>query len=170
MLTGVKFTLLTHQNEFAKRSNTGRLVKEILGNSAEQLRWERTSPPGKLVEEIEAGGVALIYPGGADGLDNDLTDIRQFIIIDGTWQEARKIYQKSQYLRQARRFCLKAPEKSLYTLRKNQKESGLCTAECVMAILASIGNIAAAEQLQDSFLAFVSSAQQHEKTGIQHAR
>jgi DTW domain-containing protein YfiP len=166
MLTRIKFTLLTHEKEFAKSSNTGRLVKEILGSSAEQLRWERTNPPGRLIEEIKAGGVALIYPGAAEELGSDVTDIRQFIIIDSTWQEARKIYQKSPYLRQAHRFCLKTPEKSLYNLRKNQKEAGLCTAECVMEILAITGNAAEAERLQASFLSFIGSMQQQERIGI----
>ena len=155
MLTAIKITLLTHGKEFAKPSNTGRLVVDILGNAAEQVRWERTSPPADLVKEIEAGGVALIYPGAADEPESDLTGIRQFIIIDSTWHEARKIHQKSPYLRNVSRFCLKSIEKSAYNLRKNQKESGLCTAECVIRILRSTGHSEAAERLQESFLAFI---------------
>lgn len=83
----MKITLLTHFKEFDKRSNTGRLVLEILGDAAEQVRWDRLTPPARLVEEIEAGGVALVYPGAVDagdGNDDDLSDITQFILIDGT--------------------------------------------------------------------------------------
>ena len=65
----MKFTLLTHFKEFGKRSNTGRLVLDVLGSEAEQLRWDRMNPPAALLEEIEAGGVALVYPGAADGSD-----------------------------------------------------------------------------------------------------
>jgi DTW domain-containing protein len=148
----MKFTLLTHSREFEKRSNTGRVVVEVLGRTAEQVRWDRVHPPDRLVEEIEAGGVALIYPGGADATGNDLTGIRQIILIDGTWQEARKIHQRSPYLHKLRRVCLKTAEKSVYSLRKNQKESGLCTAECVIEILRSTGDISQAERLQERFL------------------
>jgi DTW domain-containing protein len=156
MASDMKFTLLTHFNELEKRSNTGRLVVEVLGSAAEQIRWDRMNPPAGLVEEIEAGGgVALIYPGAADETDVDLTGIKQFIIIDGTWQEARKIHQRSPYLQKVRRICLKPDGKSRYNLRKNQKKSCLCTAECVIEILRSTGNIAEAERLQDSFLAFI---------------
>jgi DTW domain-containing protein YfiP len=51
--------------------------------------------------------------------------------------------------------CLKPAGKSVYNLRKNQKESGLCTAECVMEILRSTGNRADAERLRERFLAFI---------------
>jgi DTW domain-containing protein YfiP len=151
----VKFTLLTHFKELTKRSNTGRLVVEVLGNSAEQLRWERNAPPPGLLKEIAAGGVALIYPGTADEAGGDLTGIRQVILIDGTWHEARKIHQRSPYLQQVRRICLKPAGKSRYNLRKNQKESGLCTAECVMEILRTTGNGTDADRLQERFLAFI---------------
>nr|MDA8413910.1 DTW domain-containing protein [Desulfobacteraceae bacterium] len=88
----MKFTLLTHFKEFGKRSNTGRLVLDVLGGDAEQVRWDRMEPPARLSDEIEAGGVALVYPGAADDNDGDMTGITHFILIDGTWHEARKIH------------------------------------------------------------------------------
>jgi len=151
----MKFTLLTHFKEFDKPSNTGRLVLDVLQSEAEQIRWDRNVPPAGLVEEIEAGGVALIYPGAADETGNDLTGIRQVILIDGTWHEARKIHQRSPYLRKVRRVCLKPAGASRYNLRKNQKEGCLCTAECVIEILYSLGRTEDAERLQQRFLAVI---------------
>lgn len=151
----MKFTLLTHFKELEKRSNTGRLVVDVLGGAAGQIRWDRMNPPAGLLEEINAGGVALIYPGASDEKGDDLTGVRHVIIIDGTWHEARKIFQRSPYLRDIRRVCLKTSEKSMYNLRKNQKESCLCTAECVINILRSTGNMAQAELLQERFLSFI---------------
>jgi len=151
----MKFTLLTHFKELGKPSNTGKLVVEILGSAARQVRWDRINPPAALVKEIEAGGVALIYPGAADEAEGDLTGIGHVILIDGTWHEARRIHQRSPYLQQVPRVCLRPAGKSVYNLRKNQKESGLCTAECVMEILRSTGNCADAERLRERFLAFI---------------
>lgn len=151
----MKITLLTHFKEFEKRSNTGRLVVDVLGSAAEQIRWDRMNPPARLIEEIEAGGVALVYPGAANEDDGDLSGINQFIIIDGTWHEARKIHQRSPYLQKIRRIGLSTGEKSVYNLRKNQKEFGLCTAECVIEVLRLAGNIAEADRLQEQFLAFI---------------
>ncbi len=151
----MKFTLLTHFKEFEKRSNTGRLVLDVLGSEAEQLRWDRMNPPTALLEEIEAGGVALVYPGVVDESDGDLGDITRFILIDGTWHEARKIHQRSPYLQKVRRIGITPTGKSRYTLRKNQKEDCLCTAECVIEILRSVGDDAAADRLEEGFLAFI---------------
>jgi DTW domain-containing protein YfiP len=151
----MKFTLLTHAREIGKRSNTGRVVLDVLGHAAEQVIWDRLHPPVRLVEEIEAGGVALIYPGAAEAEGCDLSGIRQVVLIDATWQEARKIHQRSPYLHKLRRVGLKTAEKSVYNLRKNQKESGLCTAECVIEILRSTGNIRQAELMREGFLAFI---------------
>jgi DTW domain-containing protein YfiP len=151
----MKFTLLTHFKEFEKRSNTGRLVVDVLGNDAEQVRWDRMKPPAGLLKEIETGGVALVYPGAIDENDGDLTGITHFILIDGTWLEARKIHQRSPYLQKVRRVNISPVGKSRYNLRKNQKEACLCTAECVVEILRSTGNLAAADQLEESFLMFI---------------
>ncbi|PKN16626.1 MAG: DTW domain-containing protein [Deltaproteobacteria bacterium HGW-Deltaproteobacteria-23] len=154
----MKFTLLTHSKELGKPSNTGKLVVEILGSAAEQLLWDRLVPPAKLVEEIEAGGVALLYPGTADEEAGDLAGIHHIILIDSTWHEARRIHQRSPYLQNVRRISLKPAEKSRYNLRKNQKESGLCTAECVMEILRATGNSINAERLQERFLSHIKPA------------
>jgi len=151
----MKITLLTHSKEFGKRSNTGSLVLEVLGSAAEQVRWDRMNPPAALLKEIEAGGVALVYPGAADENDDDLSGIDHFILIDGTWHEARKIHQRSPYLQNVRRIGLKPTGKSAYNLRKNQKDACLCTAECVIEVLRSKGNLDDAERLQESFLAFI---------------
>ena len=151
----MKITLLTHFKEFEKRSNTGRLVLDIQGCDAEQIRWDRMNPPAGLLNEIEAGGVALVYPGAFDESDGDLTEITHFILIDSTWHEARKIHQRSPYLQKVRRVNLTPTGKSRYNLRKNQKEACLCTAECVIELLRSTGDIAAADQLEEDFLAFI---------------
>lgn len=149
----LKITLLTHFKEIPKKSNTGRLVLEVLGPAAEQICWDRLNPPAGLLDEISSGGVALLYPGGADEEEADLTGINQFIIIDSTWHEARKIHQRSPYLQQVRRISLKPTGKSRYNLRKNQKESGLCTAESVIEILRATGHTVMANQLEELFLA-----------------
>lgn len=152
----MKITLLTHFREFDKRSNTGQLVLEVLGSAAVQVRWDRINPPKELVEEIEQGSVALVYPGPpVDGSDDDLSGITNFILIDGTWGQARHIHQRSPYLLKARRVSLKPEVLSRYNLRKNQKEAGLCTAECVIEVLRSVGRDDEADRLEERFLAFI---------------
>lgn len=148
----MKITLLTHAKELAKRSNTGRMVLKVLGGTAEQLCWDRLRPPASLLEDIAAGGVALVYP-GADDAAVDLSGISQFVLIDSTWHGARRIHQRSPYLHTLPRVGLKPKQPSRYNLRKNQRESGLCTAECVIELLRSIGHHHTADQLELEFLA-----------------
>ena len=151
----MKFTLLTHEREFAKKTNTGRLVMAVLGDDAEQISWQRTEPDAGLVEEIESGTAALLYPCAAHETLADIAAIERFIVIDGTWQEARKIYNRSPYLQRAKSFSLPVKVTSAYSLRKNQKEYGLCTAECVIEILRLKGQGPFADKLQALFAAFV---------------
>lgn len=152
------FTLLTHRKEFGKRSNTGRLVVDVLGDRAEQVCWERTQPPQRLIEQIARGGVALVYPGGGDSEGQDFSEITQFVVIDGTWITARKIHQRSPYLHLLRRVSFVPAAPSQYNLRKNQKESGLCTAETVVEVLRVAGRHAEAEELYRRFLAYIKPA------------
>ena len=151
----MEITLLTHAKELDKRSNTGQLVVDVLGDAAEQICWDRMHPPAGLLADIEAGGVALIYPGAMAENGDDFSGIRQVILIDGTWHEARKIHQRSPYLQGVRRISLNTGTTSVYNLRKNQKEFGLCTAECVIEVLRLSGNVADAERLHEQFLAFI---------------
>lgn len=151
----MKFTLLTSRKELLKKSNTGQLVLEVLGDMAEQICWDRMNPPISLVAEIAAGRAALVYPGSSDGVEVDFSGLERLILIDSTWHEARKIHQRSPYLLKAKRITLNPSGKSRYNLRKNQKESCLCTAECVMDLLRKNGEYVAAEELEKLFLSFI---------------
>lgn len=151
----MKFTLLTHFKEIPKKSNTGRLVLDVLGDVAEQVCWDRMNPPQQLVQEIESGCVALIYPGSCYENNDDLTGISRLVLIDSTWHEARKIHQRSPYLHRTRRICLIPTAVSRYNLRKNQKDSCLCTAECVIELLRKTGNQFDADCLEERFLSFI---------------
>ena len=149
--------MLTHNREFNKRSNTGQLVLQVLGDQAEQVRWDRLRPPTALMHQIAAGGVALVYPSATGDYSCDITDIQRFILIDGTWLAARKMYHRSPYLHNIPRVSLQPSGPSRYNLRPNQKVGGLCTAECVIEILLKMNRIVEAEALQHRFLGFIKS-------------
>ena len=151
----MKFTLLTHHKEFGKRSNTGQLVAQVLGAQAVQLRWERLQPNAQLLAEIEQGGVALAYPCSGAAAPADLAHITQCVVIDGTWLTARKIHQRSPYLHGLPRVALQPVAASVYHLRQHQIAGGLCTAECVVALLEQFGQHDDAGRLRKAFMAFI---------------
>ncbi|MCS6230086.1 DTW domain-containing protein [Shewanella baltica] len=76
----------------------------------------------------------------------------QLVILDATWQEARKMLRQSPYLKTAARVSLPPlmPE-SAFILRRNQQEGGLCTAECIIALWRQCGRAEQAALLASLF-------------------
>ena len=147
----MKIYLLSHARELKKTTNTGRLAKECLADSVEIVVWQRTEPPKKIIELIDCDEIALLYPDIADGQTNSPIDFDNFLILDATWQEARKMYNRSPYLQRASRVSLSRDEPSRYKLRRNQIENGLSTAECVIELLAYNNQKTIAEYLRKEF-------------------
>ncbi|WP_261843918.1 tRNA-uridine aminocarboxypropyltransferase [Aliamphritea ceti] len=163
----MKIYLLTHPRELPKPTNTGKLVLEVLGTAARLVEWSRVEPDEELLNLTEQGQLALLYPGeGSVELSEMLAGletgkpceagIQGLVVLDGTWQEARKIYNKSPYLHNLPRIALKVNSGSRYNLRRNQLEEGLCTAECVAHLLQALGRESEAGKLNirlDEFIA-----------------
>lgn len=78
----------------------------------------------------------------------------ELIILDATWQRARKMYRQSPYLQQMPtwQFC-HAPA-SQFARRRNQVEGGWCTAEMIAMVWQLFGCDNAAMALQQRFAEF----------------
>lgn len=131
----LRILLLTHERELSKSTNTGRVVLEALGQAATRIVWRRATPEPELLGMIEAGGVALVWPLAPGGVVAPVPEPHTYVVIDGTWQQARKIYNRSPYLHALPTVALQPTEPSVYTLRRNQIGGGLCTAEAVACLL-----------------------------------
>jgi len=147
----MKIYLLTHERERKKATNTGRIVKNSLGGKVEIHVWKRTEPPDEIIELINRDEIALLYPDGDDSPANSLADFENFLILDATWQEARKIYNRSPYLQRASRGSLRIDQPSSYTLRRNQIAGGLSTAECAIELLKMKSRKSLAERVRVEF-------------------
>lgn len=150
--------LLTHQRERLKKTNTGSLVADVLGKQARIIIWNRVSPNPELLNCISEGSIALLYPSDSSQPAAESTNYQNYIIIDGTWQEARKIYNQSPYLKKLPTIKISSTKASAYSLRRNQKEGGLCTAECAIELLQEKGFSTLAYQLHEAFLQRLSKA------------
>ena len=146
-------TLLTHATELDKASNTGQLVLAILAQQntlmCERVIWQRTQPCAQLLERIGSMPSALLYPAPNEQPPAAEPDPlpKHIILLDATWQQARKMYNHSPYLHGLEHITLKPARASRYHLRRNQVEGGLCTSECVAELLRRDNKIALAEQL-----------------------
>ncbi len=76
------------------------------------------------------------------------------VILDATWQEARKMLRQSPYLKTARTFSLDNTPSSQFNLRRNQVEGGLCTLECIIELFKRADMQSEANLLTKQFIDF----------------
>lgn len=164
----MKIILLTHPRELERANNTGALALAVAGEknaekntAVQRVIWDRVNPDRDLIKLLEQPNSALVYPDseiGAEQVDCqqplDISKCETFVLLDATWQEARKMVNRSAYLKAARRVGLQPAQVSQYRRRRNQKAGGLCTAECVIEILQSKGRAALAAELLALFQEF----------------
>ncbi|MBO2565169.1 DTW domain-containing protein [Shewanella algae] len=65
--------------------------------------------------------------------------LNSLVILDATWQEAGKMYRQSPYLQSLTRVELQTEQDSAFRLRRNQRQGGLCTLECIAAVWQNLG-------------------------------
>ncbi|MBR7890024.1 DTW domain-containing protein [Marinomonas sp. A79] len=150
----MKIWLLTHSEEIKKTTGTGPLVKSALGLQCEIVVWSRVSPDEAILN-LPNNTTLLIYPkvqAETISYDTVFSEIENIIILDGTWQQARKMYNQSPYLQRLTHYEIHGV-KSVYNKRRNQKETGLCTAEVAIHLLQK-NNHPAAPRLVDDFHRF----------------
>jgi DTW domain-containing protein len=149
----MKIFLLTHERELLRTSNTGALAKNVAPEIVERIIWARNAPDLAVLDAISHENTVLLYP--VD--DADAAPIESFenvILLDATWQEARKMFNRSPYLKNLPKAHIKSHQLSQYQLRRNQPEGGLCTAECVIEILIAKNHPGIAARLDTAFMLF----------------
>ncbi|ECY3585381.1 DTW domain-containing protein, partial [Salmonella enterica subsp. enterica serovar Infantis] len=77
-----------------------------------------------------------------------------FIMLDGTWPEARKMFRKSPYLDHLPVISVDLSRLSAYRLREIHAEGQYCTAEVAIALLDLAGDTEAATSLGEHFTRF----------------
>ncbi|HEY8891645.1 MAG TPA: tRNA-uridine aminocarboxypropyltransferase [Clostridium sp.] len=163
--TYVKIWILSTEKEFYRASNTARLLEIINPTSTEIFLWERTKIPEKLVSNLinELYEPFLLFP-----IENSETAIRKveykntgkipaFIIIDGTWKEARKIFRRSAYLDNIPIISLEPDFKSKYDLRRGVQDGNLCTIESAIEILKISGEVENSQIVDEFYNLFLKS-------------
>ena len=153
----MKIFLLTHERELHRGTNTGALAIDGSNQIVERVLWERVNPDKVLIRLIENNEAVLLYSKGESSETESLAVIEEYeniIIIDGTWQESKKIFNQSAYLKNAPQFTLKTDNDSLYKLRANQPKGGLCTIECIIEVLKIKGQNKIAFELLAKFEKF----------------
>ena len=154
------FILLTHPKEVGKDTNTGQLMTRSLPHCQRQI-WDRVNPPQSLLAMLADPQYQpwLLFPGDdqvpAVPYETSTGKTPLFILLDATWQEARKMIRRSPWLATLPRLALTPSTHSAYALRRNQQQGNLCTCEAGIALLETAGYPQEAERLQGYFDHFV---------------
>ncbi len=167
----INIALLLHPNEVARETNTGRLLALCLPDSVTSYEWHRDAPPLDLLQRIQQPDcqAIVLYPQENLLTTTNLAERQDnkkplFIIIDATWQEARKILNRSPWLQALPRMQLKTSTDSSFTLRRNQRAGSLCTFEVAEQLLAQYGETQQARQLHTLFAEY-QAVYQADKSG-----
>lgn len=155
------FVFLMFKGECYKPTNTGRLIADIAKvNYA--FTWHRTEPDSGFIALIEDPQYQpiIIFPheyAEPSRCINSVPDNSKkplFIMLDGTWREARKMFRKSAYLHNLPVLGVTPDAVSEYKLREAAHEHQLCTAEVGVEVLRVAGEVYAAKQLAHYFNVF----------------
>lgn len=157
-----QFCLLMYDTEPLKPSNTGKLIADVLPDTQAFL-WSRTEPDEALLTLLkdDSRQPYLIFPQAyATPPRQVFSDVPEktkpplFILLDGTWPEARKMFRKSPYLDNIPLLSINDLAQKDYLLRVAAREDQHCTAEVAAAALMMAGDTAAGKQLLDHFTCF----------------
>jgi DTW domain-containing protein YfiP len=158
--------LLMADIEPLKPSNTGWLIADVVTDTF-AFGWARTEVDPALLALLNdpQWQPYVVFP--AEFADDarvvhevthaaDTRPVKRplFVLLDGTWDEARKMFRKSPYLQNFPVLSLHPEQLSRYKLRRAQSEAHLCTAEVGAMCLALANDAQAAEALNAYFEVF----------------
>ncbi|PMM02599.1 DTW domain-containing protein [Vibrio kanaloae] len=154
----IALVLLTHENELSRDTNTGKLLQQSL-EQCESFVWQRKTPPADLISLLDDNTLQpfLLFPSEKSmecqqAVLNETNDQKPlFIILDGTWQEAKKMLNKSPWLKNIPQVHLDITSESSYTLRRNQDSGHLCTCEVGVELFKALGEEEPARLIDDYY-------------------
>jgi DTW domain-containing protein YfiP len=160
------FLLLMYDDEILKPSNTGRLIADLIPDTFAYI-WSRTEPNQEMLALVDdpQWQPIVVFPAEysqvqrvltQDKIINSLDDNKRplFILLDGTWAQAKKMFRKSPYLDVLPVLSFSPEKLSQYLVRKAAKDNQLATAEVASLVLESIGEQRNADLLALLFTTF----------------
>jgi len=144
------FLLLMWDDEVLKPSNTGRLIADLIDDTHAFI-WQRTEVDPALLAVINDPQYQpfVVFPQEYAHPDqhvvNEVPVLEPnkrplFILLDGTWREAKKMFRRSPYLNKFPLLSINiASQNERYRVRKAITDGQLATAEVAAQVLLSFG-------------------------------
>ncbi|WKE64550.1 DTW domain-containing protein [Gallaecimonas kandeliae] len=139
----LEFGLLMHHNEPFKPSNTGKLICDLLPGT-QAFDWHRTEPGAELLDWLTPD-TRIVFPSHYVEAERlaplPASGPAKLLILDATWQQARKMLRASRYLDALKVSSIDEALLSGYQLRSQHRDGHLCTAEVAALLLEQAGEI-----------------------------
>jgi len=170
LATRAGMCLIMADIEPIKPTNTGWLIADVVSDTT-AFSWARTKvDPALLALLVDPQWQPyLVFPAEFAASERVLFDLPPaaaapgkrplFVLLDATWNEARKMFRKSPYLDCLPVLSLLPEQLSRYQLRRAQCADHLCTAEVAARCLALAGEPHAAQVLDAYFEVFTNHYQ-----------
>ena len=146
--TNSAFLLLMYDDEILKPSNTGRLIADLIPDTYAFI-WSRMQPDRQLMQLLQdpQWQPIVIFPEEYSAAERVINTYQipekgkrpLFILLDGSWVQAKKMFRKSPYLDNFPVLSFSPDTISRYLLRKASKDNQLATAEVAGRVLALMG-------------------------------
>jgi DTW domain-containing protein len=143
--TRAVFCLLMAAFEPLKPSNTGWLIADVVPDTA-AFAWSRVAVEPALLALLDdpQWQPCVVFPAEFAAPERVVTGLAPavagarplFILLDGTWSEACKIFRKSPWLHRFPVLSLQPDQTSRYRLRRSLHGHHFCTAEVAALCLA----------------------------------
>lgn len=151
-----KVSLIMFKKERFLPSNTALLALNSLENSQSFIRGIQESTLAKEFLDEENYTPLYLYPTDdaqelTPELIKDLEKPINLIVPDGTWRQAKKVHLREELLTPLPKIKLSSTPKSLYLLRRQKFEFGVCTFEAISYALEIIHGIEVREKLMKNF-------------------
>ncbi|MGF1764066.1 tRNA-uridine aminocarboxypropyltransferase [Aliivibrio kagoshimensis] len=175
-----QLAILSHPKELNKETNTGKLLEHSLSH-CQAYTWSRVEPVEELIQAAQDPNIRtwllFPHPEATSSLEFQKQTEQEciqpqqnlFIIIDSTWQEAKKMLRKTLWLQNLPCLSLDLTHTSEYQLRRNQQTGSLCTCEVGIELLKLMKMPESAQQLHHYFTAF-NTVFQADKSGHTYQR
>ncbi|MGF1698608.1 DTW domain-containing protein [Vibrio lamellibrachiae] len=177
--SSIHIALLMHENELTRETNSGQWLQASLTHCSQHI-WQRTAPTQSLVDLIKqphleplilfpseqsiavSQAIETIASKNTEQKDTEkrytagkeiesIEKVPLFIILDGTWQEAKKMAKKIPWLEGCQHVHLSPSSNSSYQLRRNQAKGHLCTLEVGAELLNSVEENISSQKLMEFF-------------------
>jgi len=179
LCAGADFLLLMHRHETMKPTNTGRLIGDVLPLGTHAYLWDRTEPDPLLLEFLQQreGNLWILFPDSyCNATVHDVVERKPrridaiadiaasavrptFILLDGTWKQARKMFHMSAWMQHIPLVQLPVAQLQMnteggYRLRQGAHDMQVSTLEAAAGLLEAMGDENTAGVMRDYFDTF----------------